>query len=285
MPHLPISPKGPGDRIDASEINEIIGAIERARSQAWSSSMHGTMTDAGTHIELADGRDNQNLIRDSFIGKIWPAGPNGEGDLPGSMYWVREVRMVPQQEFAIRPEFTPDVFFPQDWGGHWTQAVNLGEYNALSPDLETHSLIFGQTPYVRVHRTFDNEQGSPRFYFTRGQSAGVMAGVVRDIYDGDSLVVLVSAVNEDDSGDVTFVGDAVNLRTWIGLRSRHYAPFVWPPDTSPQAEMNILPILTVDGVMRVVQQLRWSFPQLPSVEWPITDCSPTTPLEPGRAAP
>ncbi len=277
-----------GRRLDDMAINQMLlegqREIRPSEFEGIVSSSIGSMQHIGLTRAIVDPKG----IRQWFIGKVVDAGPNGEPDWDGAHYWVREMRESTSDDTEIHavPTFRllQDIFddlYPGDESSppRWVGALNLGERNPDDPESESHTLVFGSTPLVRVIELHSSD-GTPRWYFDRGAAAGTRFGVVRDIPDGNDNHLGVQAVQYDDNDVPQFVGDVVTLRTWPRIPARHYAPFLWPPQPPPDPvhpEVNVLPVSLVDGKWHVWQQLRWSFPPLPDVEWPISDCNPVLP--------
>jgi hypothetical protein len=130
---------------------------------------------------------------------------------------------------------------------------------------------------VRVHRTYSID-GTPRFYFSRGAAGGTREGVVRSIYDGDSLVCLVQLVATDENENTVWAGDPVDISCWRGLKSKHYRSFEWPISGGGEDpitdETQFLPLFNVEGEWRIFQYFREAPPEMPFTEWPHSDCTP-----------
>lgn len=282
-----------GRGLDDASINQILLEAQREMRPAADGGIESTLVGSMSHVALSAAVRDPTHIRRSFIGKIVSEGPDGEGDSEGAQYWIKEMKEsspdgnpleLPAQfeEFQeILDRLWEALPAPVNTIARWIKALNLGEHNPDDPEAESHSLIFGASPLVHVFQLHSSD-GTPRWYFDRGAASGTRFGVVRALVDGeDGRRVSVHAVQENDQGIFEFVGDVVPIKTWPKLKGRHYRPFVWPLQPPPdpvQPETNVLPVMLVDGQWRVMQYLRWSFPELPSFEWPISDCTPVLPI-------
>ena len=222
---------------------------------------------------------NPGHIRQAFLGKIVTQGPEDEPDFEDCRYWVREVvhdnpseNPGPWDRMNLIPE-----------GNRWVAAHNLAEYNANSPDDDSHSLVFGDTPLVWVQLTVDPMSRYQRWYFTRQAIAGIRYGVVRRITNTEGRTLWVQGVQEDENGQEQFVGDIVELAVWSKTKAGWYWPFVWPPgdeggSDTVEMETSVLPVLYVDGAWRVFQYFKEAPPELPAfpgaTTWPMSDCNP-----------
>jgi hypothetical protein len=264
-----------------------------------------TLAGGMQHVTITPELLNPLIVRQGtlpwFIGQIVAEGPDGEEDHEGAVYWVREMSNTTgvDAEPDARLEFmlTHDAY-DEAYGGNqyemdlrparWVTATNLGEYNMLEPETESHTLVFGGASLVHVFQLIKAD-GIPRWFFDRAAGGGTKYGVVRIINGDDEPTVGVQAVQKNTDTDLLeFVGDIMYLSCWGNLRSRHYKPHLWPPAANPKndpvfPEVNIMAVTFVDGEWRVEQTMRWSFPPLPpeEEEYPISDCDVVRPTEIG----
>lgn len=124
---------GPGEQPSTDTINEMLAAtVPAAGPGIYVDSVPGR----GLEIHLDEGTYEQGLGRQSFLARITREGPEGEEDLEGSNYWVREVRLVDRGENALR--FISEKNEAEDRA--WLKAINLAEFRQETPDDETHLL-------------------------------------------------------------------------------------------------------------------------------------------------
>jgi hypothetical protein len=282
----------PGQRLETSTL-EAITESSRRLDAAFAGETEGIRSQtvgAFSHTALDPEIVDPIGIRQSFFGQIVDEGPNEEDDYEGSTYWVRELlEVTPKEggpdddpnrmrlEFKLLQDIADETNQDDNIYVRWVTATNLAEVNLEDPEAESHGLVFDSSVIVRVWQQI-NPTGVVRWYFSRASGGGIREGVVRNIYDGDSLVCLVQLVTTDENDNTVWMGDPVDIACWRGLKSKHYRSFEWPLSGGEEDpitdETQFLPIFNVDGVWRIFQYFREAPPEMPFTEWPHSDCTP-----------